>query len=73
MQRQQLYNLEIVYEVLSYLLDHPEMRFIQALWALGIADGSDLFYEPSARTYEKIQMMKEKEKKCQNIKDSQES
>ena len=54
MKEQQLYNLKIAYELLDLLLEHPELRFIQALWALGIADGSDLFHEPSKTTYEKI-------------------
>ena len=56
MKRQQIVNLCIAYELLDYLIDNPDLRFIQALWALGIADGSDLFYESSEKTLEKIRL-----------------
>jgi hypothetical protein len=59
--KQQVYNLQIVYELLDYILDNPDLRFIQALWALGIADGNDLFYEPSEKTLEKVKRRKEQE------------
>lgn len=59
MKKQQVYNLQIVYELLDYILDNPDLRFIQALWALGIADGNDLFYEPSEKTLEKVKRRKE--------------
>jgi hypothetical protein len=62
MKKQQIVNLLIAYELLDYLIDNPDLRFIQALWALGIADGNDLFYEPSERTLEKVKMRKNKEK-----------
>ena len=61
MKKQQIYNLQIVYELLDYILDNPDLRFIQALWALGIADGNDLFYEPSEKTLEKVKRRKEQE------------
>ena len=76
--KQQIVNILIAFELLDYLLDNPDLRFIQALWALGIADGSDLFYEPSERTLEKIKSRlkqeteNRKESACLNIKDFQE-
>ena len=63
MKEQQIVNLCIAYELLDYLLENPELRFIQALWVLGIADGSDLFYEPSWKTLEKVKSQKQKELK----------
>ncbi len=78
MKEQQIVNLLIAYELLDYLIDNPDLRFIQALWALGIADGSDLFYEPSKKTLEKVRARlkleteSRKENECQNIKDFQE-
>lgn len=61
MKEQQIYNILIIYELLDYIIDNPDLRFIQALWALGIADGNDLFYEPSKKTLEKVRA-KKKEK-----------
>ena len=61
MKKQQIVNLCIAYELLDYLLDNPDLRFIQALWALGIADGSDLFYESSERTLEKVKLRRKNE------------
>ena len=75
---QQIVNLEIACELLDYLLENPELRFIQALWALGIVDGEDLFYEPSARTLEKVKAWRKqetenrKENACRKTKDCQE-
>ena len=59
--KQQIYNILITYELLDYIIDNPDLRFIQALWAFGIADGNDLFYEPSKKTLEKVRA-KKKEK-----------
>lgn len=61
MKMQQIVNLQIAYELLDYLIDNPDLRFIQALWALGIADGKDLFYESSERTLEKVRMRRKQE------------
>ena len=58
MREQQIYNLEIAYELLDYLLENPELRFIQALWALGIANRADKFYEPSKKTLETLKLRK---------------
>ena len=60
MKKQQIVNLLIAYELLDYLIDNPDLRFIQALWALGIADGEDLFYEPSEKTLEKVKLQHKK-------------
>lgn len=57
---QQVYNLQIVYELLDFLLEHPEVRFFQALWCLGlgITNSTDRFYEPSKKTFEKMHLRK---------------
>lgn len=62
MREQQIYNLEIAYELLDYLLENPELRFIQALWALGIVNGTDRFHEPSKKTLERVHLRKNIEK-----------
>lgn len=62
MKKQQIVNLFIAFELLDYLIENPDLRFIQALWALGIADGSDLFYEPSEKTLEKVRTRIKSEK-----------
>ena len=58
MKKQQIVNLCIAYELLDYLLDNPDLRFMQALWCLGLGvpegESTDRFYEPSARTYERV-------------------
>lgn len=59
---QQITNIRIAYELLDYLIENPNLRFIQALWALGIVDGSDLFYEPSAITLAKVLSKRSTEK-----------
>lgn len=47
----QKYNLEILGKLEGFLKEHPDFRFIQALWALGIIDRDennliiDRFYE----------------------------
>ena len=56
MKDQQITNLHIVHELLSFLLDNPELRFIQALWALRIVDENDRFYEPSKKTLERVRV-----------------
>ena len=58
MEEQQACNVLVALEVLEYLMDNPNLRFVQALWALGIDDGSDLFYEPSKKTLEKVRERK---------------
>ena len=47
-------NLEILEELKKFLEKHPDMRFIQALWALNIVDKEDRFYEEPEITLKKI-------------------
>lgn len=47
-------NLKIHEIVGDYLIDHPELRYIQALWALGIISREDRFYEEPNETLDKI-------------------
>ena len=58
MKEQQIVNLLIAFELLDYLIENPDLRFIQALWALGIVDGNDRFYEFSEKTLEKVKLRK---------------
>lgn len=58
---QQILNLQIAYELLDFLLDNPELRFIQALWALEIEDGSDRFHEPSGETLKRVKLRIQKD------------
>lgn len=50
-------NLNIHELVGDYLLMHPEMRYIQALWALGIVDSHDRFYEEPSTTLDRMKKM----------------
>lgn len=60
MKERQLFNLQIIQEILSMVLDEPDIRFIQALWALRIVDrGEDMiiedrFYEEPEETLKRI-------------------
>lgn len=77
MKKQQIVNFYIAYELLDFLIENPDLRFIQALWALGIADDRDLFYEPSERTLERVkarlkQTKDQKEGTCLKTEDFQE-
>ena len=47
-------NQQIINYLLKFITNNPEMRFIQVLWALGIVDNSDRFYEESNTTLEKV-------------------
>lgn len=58
MKEQQVCNILITLELLDFLLDNPNLRFVQTLWALGIADDNDLFYEPSRKTLDKVRAKK---------------
>ena len=55
MKEQQTRNILIALELLNFLLDNPDLRFIQALWVLGIVDGTDRFYETSKETLKEVQ------------------
>lgn len=54
MKNRQEDNLEIHAIVGDYILEHPELRYIQALWALGIVDAEDRFYEEPPKTLERM-------------------
>ena len=48
------YNLAILNKLEEFLKEHPDFRFIQALWALNIVDKDDRFYEESVKTLDKV-------------------
>lgn len=60
MKERQLFNLQIIQEILSMVLDEPDLRFIQILWALGLTDRDenmnikDRFYEEPEETLKRI-------------------
>jgi len=54
------YNLEILEEVKKFLEKQPDIRFIQALWALNIVDKEDRFYEEPEITLAKVKESKVK-------------
>lgn len=54
----QKYNLQILEEMKKFLEKQPDMRFIQALWALNIVDKEDRFYEEPEITLAKVKESK---------------
>ena len=48
------YNIELLELVKDYLLANPDVRFCQALYALGIVDKQDRFYEESSKTLARL-------------------
>lgn len=60
MKERQLFNLQIIQEILSMVLDEPDLRFIQILWALRLIDRDenmnikDRFYEEPEETLKRI-------------------
>ena len=56
----QKYNLAILNKLEEFLKEHPDFRFIQALWALDIIDRDennliiDRFYEEPDKTLDKV-------------------
>ena len=48
-------NVAIVKKLRKVIDMYPELRFVQLLYATGILDGHDLFYEESTRTLEKME------------------
>lgn len=40
MNKRQEYNLKIIQKIFALVMEEPDLRFIQALWALGIIDRS---------------------------------
>ena len=49
------YNKECLEKLSVILEQHPELRFIQALWALDIVDREDRFFEEPNITLERIE------------------
>lgn len=47
-------NVAIIKKLRKVIDMYPELRFVQLLYAVGILDGQDLFYEESAKTLKKI-------------------
>mgnify|MGYP006962935482 CR=1 FL=1 len=54
MRERTYYNAMILHKLKVMLNKNPDMRFIQALWILGIADDKDRFYEEPEITYKRI-------------------
>ena len=58
----QEYNLKIMGKLQDYIMQHPEFRFHQALWAAGIITRDnnmnivDKFYEESEETYNTLKI-----------------
>ena len=48
-------NVAIVKKLRKVIDMYPELRFVQLLYATGILDGHDLFYEESTKTLEKME------------------
>ena len=62
MNKRQEYNLKIIQKIFALIMEEPDLRFIQALWALGIIDRDeestfilDRFYEEPEDTLKKIE------------------
>ena len=61
MEKRQENNLKILKHVFNMIVDEPDLRFIQALWALGIIDrdGSldvrDRFHEEPEITLKRVE------------------
>ena len=55
-------NMKIYEELGDFLLSHPELRFIQVLWILGIVNDEDRFYERSEETLRKLKEKKKLDK-----------
>lgn len=54
MTNRQYNNVLILSQITDYIDKHPDVRFIQALWNLGIIDKNDNFYEESECTLNKM-------------------
>ena len=51
-------NIEIIGHIIDEVMEHPELRFIQILWALDIVDSTDRFHELPTITLNKIKSRK---------------
>ena len=60
MNKRQEYNLKILQKLFCLIMNEPDLRFIQALWALGIIDRNkemqvnDRFYEEPEDTFKRV-------------------
>ena len=60
MNERQEYNIKILQRLFSLIMNEPDLRFIQALWALGIIDRNndmeikDRFYEEPEDTFKRV-------------------
>lgn len=60
MTKRQEYNLKILQKLFTLIMEEPDLRFIQALWALGIIDRDenmnvkDRFHEEPEETLRRI-------------------
>jgi len=52
--KRQKYNRELLKIISKEVEAHPELRFIQLLWDLGIVSAEDRFYEESDETLSRI-------------------
>ena len=57
LENRQKYNKEILEILSEFIEEHPEMRFIQALWALDIVSLEDRFYEEPSKTLDKVKLI----------------
>ena len=48
-------NKKIFTKIAEFIERCPDMRFIQLLWALGIVNSEDRFYEESEKTAEIVE------------------
>ena len=51
-------NYDILRELVDCIHKHPDLRFHQVLWCMGIVSDKDLFYEESYMTLRAIQKRK---------------
>lgn len=54
MNKREYSNALILHKLKTMLNNNPQIRFIQALWILGIVDDKDRFYEEPEITYKRI-------------------
>lgn len=64
MNKRQEYNLKIIQKIFALVMEEPDLRFIQALWALGVIDREnssldikDRFYEEPEDTLERMEKL----------------
>lgn len=67
MNKRQEYNLKILQKLFALIMEEPDLRFIQALWALRLIDREndslnikDRFYEEPEETLKRIEKFEER-------------